>query len=226
MTRTRHRIRGALLAAAAGVGAGWLLAPQGARAQTVTTGYSWHATLPLPTQIVEAGLTTDLTYDDAGRLLGLTQTDTTSQSDPYPTAGRKRVWAYAYGIGNRVTAVDGPLPGPDDTVTSTYTAEGLLQTVTDPVGLTTTVTAWNSRGQPTSVTDPNGVATTYAYDGLGRVTGIVLDPGVGAQSWAMTYTPVGDLETLKEPTGRTLTFSWDGARRLIGVANNLGERSD
>ncbi|WP_414475406.1 DUF6531 domain-containing protein [Microvirga sp. M2] len=54
-------------------------------------------------------LTTDLSYDDAGRLVDLGQTDTTSHSLPYPTAGRRRVWTYAYGIGNRLTAVDGPL---------------------------------------------------------------------------------------------------------------------
>lgn len=227
MSRTMQRNRGwrGLSLTAAGLGLGLGLAPGAAWAQTVSTGYTWHPTLPLPTQIVEAGLTTDLTYDNAGRLLRLTQTDTTSQSAPYATAGRKRVWTYSYGIGNRVTAVDGPLPGSADTLTYTYSDSGNLQTVTDPVGLTTTVTAWNERGQPTAVTDPNGLVTSYTYDGLGRVIAIVRDPGPRQQRWRMTYTLAGDLESLEEPTGKTLTLTWDGARRLVGIANNAGEQT-
>ncbi|WP_414475405.1 RHS repeat-associated core domain-containing protein [Microvirga sp. M2] len=116
-----------------------------------------------------------------------------------------------------------PLPGPDDTVTYTYTAEGLLETVTDPIGLRTRISAWNGRGQPTAATDPNGVMTVYAYDGLGRLTGIVIDPGPQEERWAMAYTAAGDLETVSEPAGRTLAFTWDGARRLVGIANNGGE---
>ena len=148
-----------------------------ASAETVTTGYTWHPTLPLPTQVVEDGLTTDLTYDDAGRLLTLTQTDTTSQSVPFPTGGRQRTWAYTYGIGNRLAAVDGPLPGPADTTRFTYTRDGNLQSLTDPAGLVTTVTAWNGRGQPTTVSDPNGVVSDYSRNGLGRPSGIAVDPG-------------------------------------------------
>jgi RHS repeat-associated protein len=206
-----------LLLAAAAVGGGT------ARAQSVSVGLTWHPSLPVPVQVVEEGLTTDLVYDAAGRLIALSQTDTTSHSEPYATAGQRRAWSYAYGIGNRVTAVDGPLPGPADTTTYAYTPEGRLSSVTDPAGLVTRVTAWNARGEPTRVEDPNGVATTYAYDGLGRVTAIVRDPGPSALRWSLTYTKAGDVDTLAEPSGRQLAFSWDGARRLVGITNNLGE---
>ncbi len=174
--------------------------------------------------MVEAGLTTDLTYDASGRLIQVTQTDTTTQTVPFSTAGRARTWSYTYGIGNLVTSVDGPQPGTADTATYTYNAQGYPETATDEVGNITRVTAWNGRGQPTSVTDPNGVATTYAYDPLGRLTAVVVEPGPTEARWAMTYTAAGDVRTVSEPKGALYTLTWDDARRLASIENNLGER--
>lgn len=132
-------------------------------AQATTTTLTWHATLYVPTQVVEPGLTTDLTWNASGRLSRLKQTDTTSTAVPFSTNGRTRIWNYTYGTGGTVASVDGPLAGTGDTTAYTYNPSGHLKTVTNEVGLVTTVTAWNGRGQPTSVTDPNGLVTTYGW---------------------------------------------------------------
>ena len=145
-----------------------------ARTRTIT----WHATFDVPTQIVEPGLTTDLTWNTAGQLTQVTETDTTTHSVPYSTNGQTRTWAYTYSTtGGYLATVDGPLSGTGDTVTYAYNANGYLQSVTNEVGHVTEFTAWNGRGQPTSMTDANGVASTLTYDDIGRFKSQTVDPG-------------------------------------------------
>jgi len=189
-----------------------------------TTSLTWNSTWRVPTQVVEPGLTTDLVWDTAGKLTSVTQTDTTSQTVPFSTNGRTRAWTYGYDANGKLTSVDGPLAGTGDTMSYTYNAQGFVQTMTNEVGHVTTVTAWNFRGQPTSVTDPNGVVTTYAYDGMGRVTSVVVDPASDPKTWTLTYTLAGDLATFAEPKGAVYSLTWDDARRLMAIQNNLGER--
>lgn len=192
--------------------------------QSVTVNLVWHPSLQAPTEVLEPGLTTAFAYDGAGRLASVTQTDTTTQTVPFPTAGRARTWTYAYGAADLLTAVDGPLPGPADTTTYAYNPQGYLETVTNSLGHSTTITAWNGRGQPLSANDPNGIVTDYSYDELGRLTEIVIAPGLDEARWTLTYTAAGDVETLAEPKGALYTFAYDDARRLVAIDNNLNER--
>ncbi len=172
---------------------------------------------------MQPNLTTDYTWNTLGQLTQVRQTDTTSQSTPFATAGRTRTWAYTYGTGGLLASVDGPLTGTGDTTAYTYNSQGFLQTITDEVGHVTTVTAWNGRGQPTSVTGANNVATAYGYDALGRMTSIAVNPGSSQTQWSFTYTAAGDLATVVQPSGAVYTTTWDNARRLTRIANNLGE---
>ena len=192
-------------------------------AQATTTTTTWHPTLNVPTETVQPNLTTDFTWNTTGQLTQVKQTDTTSQSTPFSTAGRTRTWAYTYGTGGLLASVDGPLAGTGDTVAYTYNSQGFLKTVTDEVGHVTTVTAWNGRGQPTSITGANNIATAYGYDALGRMTSIAVNPGSSQTQWSFTYTAVGDLATVTQPSGAVYTTTWDNARRLTTIANNLGE---
>ncbi len=193
-------------------------------ASAVTTDVVWNAIWRQPARVIEPGLTTDLTWDAAGKLTAVRQTDTTTQTVPYSTAGRTRTWTYGYDAQARLISVDGPLAGTGDTVRYTYNAQGFIQTMTNEVGHVTTVTAWNFRGQPTSVTDPNGVVSAYSYDGMGRLTSLAINPGANEKKWTLTYTLAGDLATFREPMGALYTLNWDNARRLMAIQNNLGER--
>ncbi|WP_167858444.1 RHS repeat-associated core domain-containing protein [Methylobacterium nonmethylotrophicum] len=191
--------------------------------QATTTTITWHATLNLPAQVVEPGLTTDFTYSATGQLTQLKQTDTTTQTVPFSTQGRTRIWTYTYATGGLLASVDGPLAGTGDTVAYTYSSTGALQTITNELGQVATVTAWSPRGQPTSITGIDGVVTTYTYDDQGRVTRVVINPGSSQTVWTMTYTAAGDLASYSEPAGATYTLTWDDARRLTRIQNNLGE---
>jgi RHS repeat-associated protein len=187
----------------------------------VTTTYTWHPTLRVPTKVQEPGLTTDFVWT-SGKLTSATQTDTTSHSVPYSTNGQTRVWTFGYS-GALLTSVNGPLPGAADTTTYAYGTDGYLRTVTNPLGQVTTVNAVNGRGQPTSITDPNGVATTIAYDGMGHVTGVTADVSGTPSTTTFTYDANWNVASITRPGGTALTFAWDNASRLTGVSNALGE---
>jgi RHS repeat-associated protein len=190
-----------------------------------TTTYTWHPTLHVPTQIVEPGLTTDLDWNpNNGRLKEVTQTDTTTHSVPYSTSGQTRVWTYTYttDAAGLLASADGPLSGAGDTVFYTYNANGFVAMVTNEVGLVTTFTAWNGRGQPTSMTDPNGVVTSLAYDERGRLTEITVDPGANQARTSIAYNGPGDIEKITRPNDAYLEFKWDNARRLERITDKTG----
>jgi YD repeat-containing protein len=56
-----------------------------------------------------------------------------------------------------LTSIDGPLPGPSDTVRYGYDASGNLTSVTNELGHVTRITRLDAGGRPLSITDPNGV---------------------------------------------------------------------
>ncbi|MEJ1970024.1 MAG: hypothetical protein WDN03_15535 [Rhizomicrobium sp.] len=92
-------------------------------ARTVNTG--WDTTYHVVTEIRQPGLTADYTYT-GGKITQLTQTDTTTTTVPYSTAGQTRTWTYTYASAGLLHTVDGPLAGTGDTTTYTYNADGSL----------------------------------------------------------------------------------------------------
>lgn len=192
-----------------------------------TTGITWNSYFHLPTQIVRAGLTTNYGYDSQGRITSISQVDTTSQTVPYSTNGQTRTWTYTWGtsgsaLGKLVT-VDGPLAGTGDSQTFTYNTNGYLATVTNEVGKTTTVTAWDWRGAPTSVTDPNGVVTSFTYDIHGRPLTAIKNPGSSQSKYVFVYDIVGNLTQITLPTNGYLTYTYDLANRLTQIADDKGD---
>lgn len=194
-----------------------------ASAATITTTSEWHPAFNVPIKITEPGLTTELFYNDLRQLIRLEQTDTTTHTSPYSTSGSKRIWTYTYSAHGLISSIDGPLPGPDDTVSYTYNNKGQLQSTTNELGHVVTMTAWNALGQPTSLLGIDNVVTTYAYDDMGRPTSIIVNPGSSQTAWSITYTPAGDLASLSQPNGTIYDLTWDDARRLTTIRNNLGE---
>jgi RHS repeat-associated protein len=191
-----------------------------------TTNYTWHSTLPVPTEIQQPNLTTDFTYNTAGQLTSLTQTDTTTTSTPYSTNGQTRTWAYTWSSTGQLLTVDGPLSGTGDTVTYTYNANGYLATVTNELSQVTTINTVNGRGQPTQITDPNSVVANMVYDVLGRVTSITINPGSSQAVTAFEYNAVADVTKITEPNGGYLQYTYNNARHVTEVTNNLGEKID
>jgi RHS repeat-associated protein len=192
--------------------------------QATTTTIAYHATLSVPTQIIEPGLTTTLTWDANGRLTQLSKADTTTHTVPYSTNGQTRTWAYGYGTGGTLTSVDGPLPGAGDTVSYAYSANGHLTSVTNELGHVTQITAVNGRGQPTSMTDPNGSVTNLDYDSQGRLTTMTVNPGTGQAVTSIQYDAIGQITRVTRPDGSYFTYTYDDARRLTAVEQSNGER--
>lgn len=190
-------------------------------ASTATT--VWNTTLNVPDQVVEPGRTTTYTWNPNQTLASLSQTDTTSQTQPYPTNGQVRTLTYTYDALGRVLSVDGPLAGSGDTISYTYGANGYLSTITNQVGQVTTVNTVNGRGLPTRVTDPNLIPTDFVWDDVGRLTSTTVNPGASGSTTTMGYNAVGDITSITQPGGANLTFAYDDARRLTSITNLAGE---
>lgn len=200
-------------------------------ARTITT--TWHPTLRLPTQIVEPGKTTDLTYDANGNLLTRTETDATSTSVPYSTNGRTRTWTYTYypqGVNGQflMHTMDGPRTDVSDVTTYTYTAEGYVASITNPLNQTTQVTAYNARGLPLTMIDSNGVTTEMTYHPRGWLLSSTVKDPVGSNDAVTTYEydNVGQMTKVTLPNGSFLSYEYDAAHRLTAISNNLAERQE
>ncbi|MFC5497343.1 RHS repeat-associated core domain-containing protein [Caenimonas terrae] len=120
----------------------------------------------------------------------------------------------------------------------TYTAQGLVATMTDPKGAMwsfgydsagnrvsvtnplgqQTSASYDAAGRITSQTAPNGMVTTFAYDGRGRLVQQVR----GGDSSSYGYTPAGQLASATMPNGYQVSYSYDAAQRLVGASDNRG----
>lgn len=181
------------------------------QARTITT--TWDTPYRLPTQIQAPGRTTTYTYDSRGRLTQKTVTDTAS--------GTTRTWTYGYGPGEdgvpgRLATVTDPL---GHTTTYRYNSQGERTAITNALGQTTQITAYDADGRPLTVVGPNGLTTTLTYDADGRLT----SRDRGGQTTSYRYNAVGKLSRVTLPDGSALTFSYDGAHRLTGIADSLGD---
>lgn len=191
--------------------------------EAVTTTITWHSTFHMPTRIDTPNLRVDYTYSSTGLLTDRTETDLTTHTVPYSTNGQTRSWAYTHGTNGLLQSVDGPLPGTLDTTTYTYDANGYLATVTDPNSLVTTVNTVNGRGLPTQVTDANGTVSQFAYNDLGWLTSITVDPGANQSQWTIGYDAIGQVTSVTDPDNATLTMTYNDVRRLTKIENGAGE---
>ncbi|WP_426213700.1 RHS repeat-associated core domain-containing protein [Mesorhizobium abyssinicae] len=193
------------------------------RPETQQISITWDTTFNVPAVIARPGLTATRVYDGAGRLVSLTETDTTTHTLPYPTNGQTRVWTYTYTTGGLVATIDGPLPGTGDTVSYTYDAAGYVHTYTDELGFVTTVNSVNGRGQPTEVEDANGLVTSLTYDAVGRVISTVSDPSGVAAETTIEYDNAGNTTKVTRPDGSFLQMAYDDNSRVASITNALGD---
>ncbi|PMC64906.1 type IV secretion protein Rhs [Corynebacterium tuscaniense] len=124
-------------------------------------------------------------------------------------------------------------------------AFGMIESVTDPAGLTTSFT-YDVRPSgivPSSVTDPDGTITRIECDNAGLtlattdsagrrssmvrdVRGLIIeamDP-VGATT-SITYTPEGWPQRVTNPDGTTLFSTFDGEGNQLTAVNEIGART-
>jgi len=198
-----------------------------------TTLTTWHSQFDLPTHEERQGLTTDYTYSTGGQLLSRTETDTTTQTVPYASAGQTRTDTYSWDSNGRLLSVNGPLPvdtgGHDDTVTFAYDTSGNMTSMTDGLGHVTHYDTYDANGRPGAMTDMNGVITTFAYDGLGRVTTITAKHPSNASLDAITtidYDVEGRVIGLTRPATEKIFFDYNLAGQLTSMRAANNERID
>lgn len=144
-------------------------------------------------------------------------------------------------LGNRLTVTDEELAG-----TFSFTYEPAFQqlaTITDPFGMTTTI-SHDANGNPISVTTPEGRVDTFTYtaegqldtwvDRLGTTTDVTydlggqvegIDQGTGPdqRTLAFTRTVEGYVDSVTDPEGRTTTYDYDAMGRPTSMTLPDGE---
>jgi YD repeat-containing protein len=216
------------------------------QARTIST--QWHPSFRLPAKVAEPLRITTYVYNgDGGVQCGfeadgvalvpgvLCSKTIQPTSDATGAAGfgatpmgTARTWTYSYNANGSVLTMDGPRTDASDVTTTTYYSNtdadtgkrGNVATISNALGHTTSITAYNTHGQPLTIVDPNGMITTLAYDARQRLT----SRNVGGEATTYAYDGVGQLTRVTLPDGSFLSYSYDAAHRLTGIADNLGNR--
>ncbi|MDP2027588.1 RHS repeat-associated core domain-containing protein [Sulfuriferula sp.] len=97
---------------------------------------------------------------------------------------------------------------------------GQIQRVTNALGQVTSITSYDANGRPLSITDPNGLTTTLSYTPRGWLT----RKTVGSQTTGYSYDNVGQLTQVSTPDGQRITYTYDAAHRLTDIQDGLGNR--
>ena len=158
---------------------------------------------------------------------------------------------YGYDEYDRVTSVDGPLPGAVDRVEYAYDPAGFVTTVTyavdgAPVSIeyahtalsqvsqvtyagtkTTAFTYDDITGALVGASLPNGVESTYGYDALDRVTSMVHERGHGGilDSFAYSYNAQGLCDQVVFADGRATAYAYDALMRLASEVTTSRDRA-
>lgn len=162
--------------------------------QVETTGFAlqiWRDANGVVTQAVDSlGRTTAWSLDDGRR-----------ESVEVPLIGADQR-SYANGRLAGYTDRDGGTWGYG------YTPDGLLSSVTNPVGDVRQL-AYNDMGQVVRVILENGAMSEYGYDENGGLTSIITP---GSSTWHMAHNALGQPLQITNPEGgvQTLTYTEDG----------------
>ncbi|MFG2311941.1 RHS repeat-associated core domain-containing protein [Streptomyces sp. NPDC048566] len=212
-----------------------------------------------------AGNTGQQSYDAMGRLLSATDTVGSKTTYTYDKAGRalsmtmprgnaagadaaKYTWKYGYDVAGNKTTVTDPL---GYTTATTYTADNLAESVTDPLGnvrkysyddvgnvLRATdalnriiISTYNANNQVATVRDRNSKTITYSYDTAGRLASETSPMGnkttYGYNSDGLltdTVEPRGNV-TGADPAQYTWHTSYDAAGNVTGQTDPLGNKT-
>lgn len=189
---------------------------------TRTIDTEWHPTFRLPTRITEKSSSgailreTIISHDAAGNVLSRTVS----------AGGSPRTWSYTYNANGSVLEANGPSTDVSDITTYTYYANddpnlgkrGNLHTITNALGHLTEITAYNAHSQPLTISDPNGLTTTLTYDERLRLT----SKDVGGELTSYEYYPTGLMKKVTHPDGSFLSYTYDAAHRLTDITDALG----
>ena len=122
-------------------------------------------------------------------------------------------------VGRLVETRDFPDAGTTNRTIYAYGTDGLLESVTDGDGGTTSF-FYDTAHNPTSVVDSAGVATDMGWDDLGHLVSVARR---GSPSTSMTVDDRGLVRSVVHPDGLSETFSYDALGRLTNAVGRDGE---
>ncbi|MDA8019353.1 MAG: hypothetical protein MPN21_18075 [Thermoanaerobaculia bacterium] len=153
-----------------------------------------------------------------------------------PATGDERVWTFTFVAdgaagAHQIASIDGPLTGTNDVTTYSYYQTddpsgqyraGDLQSVTNPLGHTTTFTKYDPSGRVSELVDANGVMTRLTYS----LRGWLAYREIAGAVWSYQYDAVGNVVRSIDPTGVDVEYGYDDASRLEWIADSVGNRID
>lgn len=180
------------------------------------------------------GVATAFTHDATGRIVSSTEVGVTS-TYAFDSAGRLRCVAEPTGTCPNSSGTGGSGPY----TSATFTGDGLLATVRNPDGGTSTY-EYDDAGRVVTATDPTGAVTTYHYDAITGVLesvdipGAIVDSVVTHNTWTYAHDATGNVVCEAAPGGECPTSSGGGTHpfttftygplgRLLSETNALGQ---
>lgn len=160
------------------------------------------------TAVDAAGQTNRYTYNARGQLL--------TETNP-----KDETTTYTYDSNGYATAIDGPLPGPNDTIMATYDPFGRIQTLTGPSGYTLAFD-YDAMDRLTRVTHPDSTFSEYTYERLNLAT---FRDRAGRQT-LREYDSVGQIKKKTDALGRVTLFSWCQCGAIRSLIDPLGRTTE
>jgi RHS repeat-associated protein len=163
--------------------------------------------LPLA-QVDAAGQTNSFTYNSRGQVL--------TRTNP-----KNETTTYTYDTNGYLAAVDGPLPGTNDTVTATYDSFGRLRTRTDADGYTLTFD-YDALDRITRITHPDSSFYQATYQ---RLEPSVLQDRSG-RTTLLEYGAIGQLAKRTDPLNRVTLFQWCRCGNIKSLTDAMGRTTE
>lgn len=155
-----------------------------------------------------AGQTTTNTYNARGQLLTTTNP-------------KGETTTYTYNGDGYLISMNGPLPGTNDVVTSTFDFFGRTRTVTDESGYTLTYD-YDDMDRLTRVTFPDGTFNQYTYDRLDLVG--VLDSA--SRQTVLEYDNMRQVTKQTDSLGRVTRYEWCSCGGLGSLTDAMGRKTE
>ena len=155
-----------------------------------------------------AGQTTTNAYNARGQLLTTTNPKNETTTYTYDTNG--------YPI-----ALDGSLPGTNDTLTATYDAFGRVRTKTDDSGYIVTF-SYDALDRMTNIAYPDGTFDQITY---AQLQPAMLRDRAGRQT-VLEYDALGNLAKKTDALGRVTLFQWCRCGEIKSLIDPLGRMTE
>jgi RHS repeat-associated protein len=156
------------------------------------------------TSVDASGQTNTFTYNARGQRL--------TETNP-----KGETTSYAYETNGYLIAMDGPLPGTNDTDTATFDALGRIQTKTDVNGYLLTFD-YDKLDRLTKITHPDGTFQQIIYD---RLDVAVLRDRAGRQT-RFEFDDVRQMKKKTDPLNRVTLFDWCRCGSIKSLTDAMG----